>query len=153
MPIQGFTSFSLADYDGELSGFSMRTAILSSGNITAQGVLRDAITNALYDVSLGQIQELRFGNVNSYSVDRPSDPLAQRELKWAIAYHDAVTLLRYTLSIPCANPARLSATNRPFADLSGAEIAGFVAALQAFMKSPHGNAIVVDSVRLVGRAV
>lgn len=150
----GYLSVSIRDYDGELGVSRFTMPQFTAANFAAQRTLINALVVAISQVSLGVIADQHYGNDYPVSIERPDDPRAQRELKWLMSYHDASTLLRYSFTISCADPAHLNANSRAQANLSDSgHVAALVAALQATIKSPTGGAIVIDKMTLVGRAV
>jgi hypothetical protein len=82
----------------------------------------------------------------------PASPWAQRELAIRVFYSDDVNGKRYHLSIPgpdldtvevLAGTDSVVLTDSPFS--------AFITAFEAGAVSPDGNAVTVDSARLVGR--
>lgn len=81
----------------------------------------------------------------------PTDAFAQREIKWLCRYHDATdsSVIR-RLEIPCAHADLLGADGK-YMNLNDAGAgAAFKAAFDAHVKI-GANAVVLDSVQLVGR--
>lgn len=80
----------------------------------------------------------------------PVNPFAQREIKWLCRYHDATdSTVTRRLELPCANANLLSADGE-YMDLTGTEGLAFKTAFDAHVKI-GANAVVLDSVQLVGR--
>lgn len=139
------------DYDGEPSSVSFPAVDLTAANFDAQvaalAALRTALEGVCVDLQTGHL----IGNdytVVTGSAARASSPLAQRENKWLVRYHDSSD--SYTLSIPCADLTTLDPNNRGFMDLDGTEGAAFVSAFEAYVNQ-GGGSVTVDSVQFVGR--
>lgn len=120
-------------------------------NILDAGIT--ALMNAAQDIILGGTGVATL--ITAESKDdggwvAPTDPFAQREIKWLVRYHDATdsTVIR-RLEIPTAN-AGLLGTDGEFMNLAGTEGAAFKTAFEANVKI-GANAVVLDSVQLVGR--
>lgn len=81
----------------------------------------------------------------------PTDPVAQRENKWLIRYHDGVGR-KYQAELPTADLSLLD-TGTEFLNLLGTEAAAFKTAFEDVVVSPgdDGSAVVVDSIQFVGR--
>ncbi len=82
---------------------------------------------------------------------KASNAFAQRELKWLCRYHDAVTLDKYQLEVPCPDLQLLGA-NTDFMDLSAGAGQTFKTAFDLSVIAPRtGNAVVLDEAEAVGR--
>lgn len=149
----GFYSRSLKDYDGETTTFRTSVTELNAGNIAAQITLQATLGSAINDMVLGTLQKINYGNVVDNGAAPPSDPFAQREMKWLIRYVDDVTGKRYQCELGTANLARLDPNNRDRAYIGdGAEVDAFVAAFEAYVVAPDtGNAVSIESIVPVGR--
>lgn len=139
------------DYDGEPSSVTFPAVDLTAANFDAQvaalASLRTALEGIAVDLQTGHF----IGNdyvIVEGSAARASSPLAQRENKWLVRYHDSSGA--YRLTIPCADLTVLDPDNRGFMDLQGTEGAAFVSAFEAYVNH-GGGAVTVDSVQFVGR--
>jgi hypothetical protein len=81
----------------------------------------------------------------------PSDPVAQREVKWLVRYHDAAGR-KYSVEIPTADLSLLD-TDSEFLDLAATYPAAFKTAFEDVVVSPadDGSAVTIDSIQFVGR--
>lgn len=139
------------DYDGEPSSMTVPMVDLTAANFDAQvaalASLRTALEGITVDLQTGHF----VGNdyvVVSGSAARAASPLAQRENKWLVRYHDSSD--SYTLTIPCADLNELDPNNRGFMDLTSVNGLAFKSAFEAVVNK-GGGAVTLDSVQFVGR--
>jgi len=136
------------DYGGEAS----------SANLPVADAVLDAdltgLFNAVDGVSLcnaGQSVLNIHTNKDTGPGGNSADGFATRKLKWLCRYHDAVTLEKHELEIPCPDMDLLTG-NTDFADLSAGAGATFKTEFETSVIAPRtGNAVVLDSVELRGR--
>jgi hypothetical protein len=136
----------------EKSSWSFWVADLIAANLTAQQGLIAALYTAALDITLGAQSATRTLSVSDQSAVIVTNPLAQRENKWLVRYHDTAGT-RFTLEIPTADLALLD-TGTEFLNLAdGGVIAAFVTAFQAVVKSPDDPTftVVLDSIQFVAR--
>jgi len=136
---------------GEKSSFRFTITDLSAANFVAiSGALTTLWTN-IAALLLGSPVSRRVVAISQEVAASPvTDPLAQRENKWLVRYHDT-SGRKFTLELPTADLSLLD-TNSEFLDLAGTEAAAFVSAFEAVAKSPSDQSnIVVDSIQFVGR--
>lgn len=143
-----YLNIPVTDYGNENSSAALPIPDATSDpNIT---ILFDAV-DAIVLGNLGQSTINKATAKNAGPGGTPSDKFAHRKLKWLCRYHDAVTLEKRTLEIPCPDMSLLTA-NTDFADLGAGAGLAFKSAFDGFVKSRRtGNAVVLDSVELVGR--
>lgn len=139
------------DYDGEPSSVTFPAADLTAANFDAQvaalASLRTALEGVAVDLQTGHF----IGNdyvIVEGSAARADSPLAQRENKWLVRYHDSNGA--YTLTIPCADLTVLDPNNRGFMQIASGAGATFVSAFEAYVNQ-GGGSVTVDSVQFVGR--
>jgi len=150
----GKVNVTFADYGGEKSTVSYNIATLAVGNIATVTGLVDTLNAAIEAVSVGlNVKEAVLASETGSGTGKSTDPTAQRELKWLVAYQDDVTLKGYQMEIPCPllTANTLDANSANGALMSDALWTDFVAAFEAVVKSPTSGAVTVQSVRLVGR--
>lgn len=142
---------SMQDYDKETTIFRVNSAQLTAVNIDAEIAKNVALGVAIVGITRGALQKIAYGNeILSPSVC--DDPLAQRENKWLIRYHDDSTGEKLRVELGTADLTMLNPANRGFAHMGdGAEVDAFVDAFEAYVLSTDGNATVVDSIEFVGR--
>lgn len=156
----GRLTFSIADYDGEVSVVTLPWSDLTAVNIDAE--YADAITmqTALDGVSRGKIlKREQTAKTSPQAVGAATDAEAQREEKALVKYYDATTFQRATCEIPAVDMTTQLAGHPGYFYLenqSGSEEAewtAFVAAFEASVPGPGGNAAVVEAVLHVGRNI
>jgi len=135
----------------EKSNWSVWISTLTAANFTAQQGLISALFTAALDLTVGSQAATNILAVSTVSSVVNTNPLAQRENKWLVRYHDANST-KFTVEIPTADLSLLD-TGTEFLDLAGTEAAAFVTAFEAVVKSPDDPtlATTVDSIQFVGR--
>jgi len=136
----------------EKSNWAFWIATLTAANIVAQTGLVSTLYAAALDITLGSQAASNILAVSSQSAVVNTNPLAQRENKWLVRYHDSGNT-RFTLEIPTADLSLLD-TGTEFLNLADAgPIAAFVTAFEAVVKSPDDPALTttIDSIQFVGR--
>lgn len=135
---------------GETTTLTFTGADLTAGNIVAQSAAADTLRQAAEALMVeAPIQKRQFvAWVNDTKV-AAADPHTQREIKWRVRYHDAVTGKPQSLEIPLADLAKLdpNATDRIL--MTDADVLAFIAAFEAYQLSDAGNATVVDLIEYV----
>lgn len=154
----GTVTVRIRDYDKEGSGFSLLTPAITSVNINdyvaaGTGAIDEMVT-ALNALVIGTIEKTRLvSHEEVVSTALPGSPLAQREVKALVGYHDSITGERYTFTIPTIDLTLLSATRSGEFDITTGAWATFVGVLEASYVSPDGNLMVVDYAKHVGRNI
>ena len=142
---------SMTDYDGENTTFRVNATTLTAANFDAQVALNVALGVAIVGITHGALQKISYGN-EILSPATCEEPQAQRELKWLIRYRDDITGNPYTVELGTADTAALDPNNRGYAEIGdGGVVDAFVTAFEAYVLSPAGNAVSIDSIQLVGR--
>jgi len=143
-----FFNIPITDYSNEDStaSFPVADAVLDA-SLTS-------LFNAVDGIVIGAIGQSKL-NVSAAKDAGPggnsADKFAQRKLKWLCRYHDATTLEALTLEIACPDAALLTG-NTDFADLGAGDGLAFKTDFDTHVKARRtGNAVVLDSVQLVGR--
>lgn len=143
--------FGLLDYSGEPSNTRFRITEITSVNmatvvsdITDLGTGIDGISLMTLATQATILDNLFLSRSKPASVD------AQREKKWLIRYEDDTTHKIYRNEIPGADLSLL-ATNSDMADLSLGAWTSFIAAFEAVVKSPDGNAVSFLDAQYVGK--
>lgn len=136
---------------GEIGSVAYNTVEITDVNIVAQTAALDTLRLAMEAISLGGVQKRQLvAWVNETKVE-PTDPFAQREIKWLVRYKDTSSDKEYSLEIPCADLQFLDPENSDKALMSGTEVAAYKAAFEAVVRSPEGNATEVIELLFVGR--
>jgi len=145
------------DFDGERSTIAAEGITITAANLDAQEALMDAIISAITGVTSGVLRSTQkvFSDVD-LSEALASSEWAQRETKWLLTLYDATANKRFKRELPCADLTLLDETEtdpalRKSLPLAGGAGLALVTAYEAFMISPWGNAVVVESVVHVGR--
>jgi len=152
-----YASQTLQDYGtpgsgsgAEKSSWSVWGATLTAGNIAAQSGLASALWSAALDITVGSEAATKLLASSTQSAVVNTNPLAQRENKWLVRYHDSASV-KFSVEIPTADLSLLD-TGTEFLDLTGTEAAAFVTAFEAVQNSPTGgNEVEVISIKHVGR--
>jgi len=143
--------FTIEDYSAEKSSFAVAGVAASSANYDAQQTLLIALADAVEDLIIGALRKREYvASVAFPNTGDVTNAFAQRELKWLITYSDDVTGKLQQCEIAAPDLSLLVAGS-DLLDLAGTEGAAFVTAFEAFVKSDAGNAVTVQSGRVVGR--
>lgn len=136
------------DYNGDGSTIQLPVDnAITDPNITTLFASIDGVII----VNTGQSVLVTEANKNAGPGGQPGSPLAQREIKWLVRYHDAVTLKARILELPGAD-LNLLGTGSEFMALGAGAGATLKAQWDAFVVDPEtGNATVLDSVQFVAR--
>lgn len=148
-----YGTFTILDYSEETSktsfNFGAITAVSIAGFLTQFGNLRTALGNII----LGTIQKEQWvGDSTPLSNTPPSDTAAQVELKWLVQYEGATSKKKFRVELPTPDTSKLiPGTDK--ADLTDTDIAAYITAAEALMKSPDDDTegINVLDITLVGR--
>lgn len=132
-------------------GFSVTT--LTPGNVAAQETLMGNLATAIAAITLGNViqRDLVYWRQQFEKVPA-SNVLAQRENKWLVRYHDAVTFQKMTRTIGTAKLSVLPSGSE-FIDLTTLPGSDFKDAFEAIVVSDFdsSHAVILDSVQFVGR--
>lgn len=145
-------TLALWDYDGETSTVSFEGTTIDELNLVVQDGMMDALMTAVNGVSLGVIfKDTRIFDYGLIAGAAPNDKDAQREKKWLVRMHDAVTFKKHTLEIPCADLSLLDDQNKGQMDKTLGAYTDLEGAIQNFIRTEIGNPVIVDEVVFVGR--
>lgn len=136
----------------EKSTWQVWIATLTAANIVAQLGKVSALNTAVLAITKGAQAATNVLAVSTQSAVEVTDPLAQRENKWLVRYHDTAST-KFTVEIPTADLSLLD-TGTEFLDLTQTDVAAFVTAFQDVVVSPDDPTlvpVVVDSIQFVGR--
>jgi len=147
------SNFQITDYSNERSGFRVVSPDLTAGNFAAQETAADALAAAVDDLTIGHLSRQTLSNVLIDDPDIPTDPYAQRELKWLVRYRGATSGKMYSLEIPAPDVTGNLVANSDLADPTSADWVAFISAFEAFARTPDNPSALVEFVdaRLVGR--
>jgi len=137
----------------ETTSLQIPVTTLTPANVAAQITLANNLQTALAAITLGVFakSESTYAR-NLLGVLPAASPLAQRENKWLMRYHDATTFQKFQVSIGTADLMLLE-DGTEFLDLEGTEGAALKTAFEAVVVSPADSThtVVLDSVQFVGR--
>ena len=147
----GKGTFKWIDFDGQTAQVSFDTTAPIAGNLVAQEALHDALAAAFLDIILGGAVNNEVTLRNEFAGTKPSTSVAQRNIQWVVTYRDTTTTSEFHVKIPMADisDATLFATGTNQWDPADADWIAFVAAFEAYVLSPAGNAVEVLNVAYV----
>jgi len=136
----------------EKSNWAFWITTLTAGNFAAQTGLVSTLYTAALDITLGSQAATNVLAVATQSAVENTNPLAQRENKWLVRYHDSAST-KFTLEIPTADLSLLDGGTEFLNLADGGPIAAFVTAFEAVVKSPDDPtlSVTIDSIQFVGR--
>lgn len=146
-------SIQVTDYSNEKSSFGVTSVTVNAGNIVAQQAAAATLVGAVDDLTIGAITKQGMNLVILDAPALPTDPYAQRELKWLVSYQGAVSGKIFQLEIPAPDITDNVVPNSDVADLTSTDWDNFITAFEAFAKSPDNGteAVAVIKAVLVGR--
>ena len=154
---KGKLTVSFRDFDGERASASFDGEVVSDVNYTAQNALMDDIVTALEGVSIGVVaRDVRTFYEADVSQVSATSEWAQRETCWLLSLYDATANKRFQRTIPCADLSLLDESEtdpnkRRSLDLAAGAGLALKTAIEAYMLSPYGNAVTLESCVHVGR--
>lgn len=138
----------------EMTSTEFAISTLTPANAAATETLAGNLAAALAAVTLGNFvkNQIVYARNQSGAVVPATDPLAQRENKWLLRYHDAVNFQNYVVSVGTADLS-LKMANSEFVDLTTGAGAAVKTAFEAVVVAPNdsSHATVLDSMQFVGR--
>jgi len=138
---------STKDQSGEAASFTVHVASGALDLTVTPTGLTDLIT--ALDTELIDWTPWKYTGSIPKKLGNPAVGAGNREDKIELRYHDNVTLAAFTTEVPCRQ-AGLATT--PGSDLiPAATWTDTKAKFEAYAKSPDGNAVTLDAVRLIGR--
>lgn len=146
--------FSYRDYSKEPSNAKFRVQDMTAANFDATITLINSLSTAILGVQVeNTLQTKRVVAQNNFISRAPAtDKSCQREIKWLVSLEDTTLHSVSRHEIPQADPTLVSA-NSDFVDLSAGAGAALKTAIEAVVKSPAGNSVVVLAVELVGKRI
>jgi len=148
-------TLSFEDFSQEKSTMRLVITQLTAGNVAATEALLATLLSSIQAITLGAVrQEVVKWRVDDVDVAAVTDPLAQREIKALVSYHDDVTGKKYRTEIPTLDLVTIGlVAGTDFVDLADTQAAAFVAAFEAVVKDPDTglNTVTVDTIKFVGR--
>jgi len=148
-------AFQITDYSNEKSTTVLNTTVLTAGNFAAQQTLAAALAAAIEDLTIGELTK----QINSVPVldtpAIPTNPYAQREMKWLVSYQGDVSGKLFSSEIAAPDITDNVVPNTDVADITSTDWAAFVTAFEAYVKSPDDptETVTVIGAHLVGRNI
>lgn len=148
-------TFQFTDYSNEKSTVTVNSLALSAANFDARETLRVALSSALNNLSIGVLSRQAVNDIRDDSPGIPTNPFAQREMKWLVSYVGATSGKVFQMEIPAPSLTDNLQPNSDEADLTSTDWAAFVTAFEAYAIAPDttSEAVTVLSARLVGRNI
>lgn len=147
--MSGAFSINMVDRDDDARQFTLPMTTITAANHDAQAALAAALVAGIEGIS--QLVTERWDLIANRTVPgdpRPTAGSAQVNIEWLVTYVEDTTLEVRTVRIGGANldisGILLAGSN--VADLTATEMAAFVAAFEAAVLGPNGNAVTVQSV-------
>jgi len=146
-------TFQITDYSNEKSSFGIVSVTGNAGNLTAQETAAAAVAAAVANLSIGTLSKETYAIVLVDAPGIPTNPYAQRELKWLVQYQGVTSGKLFSLEIAAPDVTDNVVANSDVADLGSADWLAFISAFEAYAKSPDNGteAVTVVGARLVGR--
>lgn len=139
-------NLTFVDRDDEASTVSVHSTALTAGNFTTQMGLADSLVAAIEAVTLMVLgKDSRIAVEDQFPYVLPTDPYAQRGIKWLVRARDA-NGNSVTFHIPGANLGLAGILVGENMDLTSTEGAALVNAIEAFVKSNDGEAVTVSEI-------
>lgn len=147
--------YGFIDYSLERSGFGVNSVLLTAGNIVAQSAAAAALAAAVEDLSIATLVKQTITNEIVDGGTPPTNPYAQRELKWLVTYQAVAGGKYYTVEIPAPDLTDNIVPGSDQADLTSDDWQAFITAFVGFARSPDdpADSVIVVSARLVGRNI
>ena len=155
-------SVTYLDNSNEKANVQFNIATLTAANLDDQDALFLALLDAAADITLGVMNKRILTHKVAGSALIPTGVFAQKETKWLVGYTDVSTTIgglsnpyygkKFTVEVatPDLDNANLQ-TNSDYAALTDTQVAAFVTAFQAYVRSPTGGAVTIQYIKLVGR--
>lgn len=147
--------FQITDYSNEKSSFNVTSITANAGNLAAQQTAAAALAGAIEDLTIGELtkQIMNLAIVDTPAI--PTNPYAQRELKWLVTYQGDSSGKLFTIEIAAPDITDNVVVNSDVADLASTDWAAFVTAFESYARSPENGTETVTVIRatLVGRNI
>jgi len=146
-------TMTVTDASQENSSFGFESAALTAGNIAGQATAAGTLEAATEALTIGNISKNQVAQILLDDPGVPSNPYAQRELKWLVSYQAVTSGKLYSLEIPAPDLTDNLVAGTDVADLTSTDWAAWVTAFEAYAKPADDltDAVTVVGARLVGR--
>lgn len=145
----------ITDYSNEKSSFGVTSITANAGNLAAQQTEAAALVGAIEDLTIGEVTKQAMSLVILDAPAIPTNPYAQREMKWLVQYVGDSSGKIFSIEIAAPDITDNVVPNSDQADLTSTDWAAFVTAFEAFARSPDNGTetVTVIGARLVGRNI
>jgi len=148
-------SIQITDYSNEKSSFGLTSVTANAGNLAAQQTLYAALFAAVEDLSIGEATKQIMSLAIYDTPAIPTNPYAQREMKWLVQYQGDSSGKLFSLEIAAPDITDNVVPNTDVADLTSTDWVAFVDAFEDYARSPDNGTETVTVVKatLVGRNI
>lgn len=148
-------TFQITDYSNEKSSFQVTSVTANAGNLAAQQTAAAALAGAVDDLTIGELTKQQMALVILDAPAIPTNPFAQRELKWLVQYVGDASGKIFNTEIAAPDITDNVLVNSDRADLTSTDWAAFVTAFESYVRSPDNGTETVTVLRadLVGRNI
>jgi hypothetical protein len=148
-------TMTVTDFSEENSSFGFESAALTAGNIVAQTAAAGTLEAATEALTIGNIAKNQVSQILLDDPGVPTNPYAQRELKWLVRYENSTTGKKFSLEIPAPNLTDNIVAGTDVADLASTDWAAWKTAFEAYAKPEDNlsNAVTVLGATVVGRNI
>lgn len=145
----------ITDASEENSSFGYESAVLTAGNIVAQTTAHGALATATADLTIGNLVKQSVAQILVDDPGVPTNPYAQRELKWLVTYQAVTSGKKFQLEIPAPDLTDNIIPGSDVADITSDDWDAWITAFVAVAKSPDDitDSVIVLGARLVGRNI
>lgn len=153
MPTQN--GFQITDYSNEKSSFAVTSITVNAGNLAAQQTEAAALAAAIDALTIGELTKQTMNLVILDTPAIPTDPYAQRELKWLVTYVGDASGKSFNVEIAAPDLTGNTVVNSDVANLASTDWAAFVTAFEAYVRSPDNGTETVTVIKAenVGRNI
>lgn len=146
-------SIQITDYSNEKSSFRVTSPNLTAGNFDTQAGLAATLASTTQALSIGHLSKQTIAAVLVDDPDLPTNVYAQRESKWLVTYRGATSGKIYQIEIPAPDLTDNVVPNTDVADLTSTDWLAWIAAFEAFARTPDNPSALVEvvSAKHVGR--
>lgn len=147
--------FQITDYSDEKSSFGVTSVALTAANIVAQTTAAGNLAGAVEGLSIGSLTKQTISQVLLDAPAIPSNPYAQREMKWLVTYAQVSNGKQFQVEIAAPDITDNVIPNTDVADITSTDWVAFKGAFEAFARSPDDSTEAVALIRaeLVGRNI
>jgi len=148
-------TFQITDYSNEKSSFQVTSITANAGNLAAQQTAAAALAGAVDDLTIGELTKQQMSLVILDTPAIPTNPYAQREMKWLVSYIGDSSGKIFNTEIAAPDLTDNTVANSDVADLSSTDWAAFVTAFEAYVRSPDNGTetVTVLKAEVVGRNI